>query len=195
MTVAADALEPLTRALDQMGALVDAVRPAQATLPTPCAGWDVRTLVNHVVGDLQQFRGLAKGGRYERRDDDLIGDDWSAAYGDAARALLETWSEAGALEGTITLPFGEVPATWRVEQLIVEMVVHGWDISRSTGQSIDLDPELARRALAWGAENLKPEYRGGAGAFGHEVPVSAEAPAYDRVAGFFGRDPGWSASS
>ena len=38
---------------------------------------------------------------------------------------------------------------------------------------------------------LRPEFRGPDKAFGLEVPVSPDTPAYDRLAGWFGRDPGW----
>jgi hypothetical protein len=36
---------------------------------------------------------------------------------------------------------------------------------------------------------LTPEMRAGSGAFGPEVPVAADAPPYERLAGFLGRQP------
>jgi len=65
-------------------------------------------------------------------------------------------------------------------------------VAKATGQSTELDPEVGETALAWGRENIKPEFRGEEGSgkvFGLEVPVSPDAPLYDRLAGFFGRDP------
>jgi hypothetical protein len=38
---------------------------------------------------------------------------------------------------------------------------------------------------------LRPEFRGPGKAFGVEVPVPDDAPAYERLAGWFGRNPGW----
>lgn len=52
-------LDLLERTLAQSGAIIARVRPEQATLPTPCASWDVRALVNHVAHDLQQFTEVA----------------------------------------------------------------------------------------------------------------------------------------
>jgi hypothetical protein len=50
-------------------------------------------------------------------------------------------------------------------------------------------PALAEHALAWSRRMLRPEYRGSA--FGPEVLVKQDAPAYQRLAGWFGRDPRW----
>jgi uncharacterized protein (TIGR03086 family) len=182
----------LARTLAQTGAIIDRVRPEQATLPTPCAAWDVRALVNHVVHDVQQFTVTAHGGEWAPSDADVIGDDWAGAYRQAASSLLAAWRRPGALDQPVRLPFGEFPATWRVGQQIADLAVHGWDIAKATGQSTDLDPEVGQLALDWGGENLKPEFRGDEASgrsFGAEVAVADDAPLYDRLAGFFGRDP------
>src|SRR5437868_5016512 len=60
----------------------------------------------------------------------------------------------------------------------------GWDVRA-------LVSHLAERALRWSRGMLRPEFRGPDKAFGVEVPVAADAPVYDRLAGWFGRDPGW----
>jgi uncharacterized protein (TIGR03086 family) len=193
-----DPVALLARALDQTGALIARVRPEQASLPTPCRSWDVRDLVNHVVQDVQQFTARASGKDWEPHDADLLGDDWAGAWQAAADALLAAWRREGALDRTVTLPFGEVPATWQVDQQIADLAVHGWDLARATGQPTDLDPELGRLALSWGRENLKPQFRGDEAsghAFGPEVPVPTDAPLYDRLAAFFGRDPAAGARS
>ena len=57
----------------------------------------------------------------------------------------------------------------------------------ATQQSTNLDAEVARVALDWARENLKPQFRGQA--FGPEVEVPENAPIYERLAGFFGRNP------
>ena len=85
---ATGAVDLLARTLAQTGAIIARVRPEQATLPTPCASWDVRTLVNHVVHDVQQFIVTAHGGEWDPQDADVIGDDWAGAYREAASAPL-----------------------------------------------------------------------------------------------------------
>ena len=89
-------------------------------------------------------------------------------------------------------PGGEAPLRARADQQITELAVHDWDLARATGQDLaGLDPALAEHALAWSRGMLRPEFRGPDKAFGVEVPVPDDAPVYDRLAGWFGRDPGW----
>jgi uncharacterized protein (TIGR03086 family) len=84
---------------------------------------------------------------------------------------------------------GEAPAEMAGLSLADELVVHGWDVARATGQPTDdFDQELGGTALAFMHEMMKPEYRGGP-AFAAEVDVAPDAPVYDRLAGFAGRAP------
>jgi hypothetical protein len=75
-------------------------------------------------------------------------------------------------------------------------------LSSAEPSALGLDPnqlerlyamELAEASLAWAQQNLRPEFRGPDKAFGVEVAVSDDAPAYDRLVGFFGREPGYAA--
>jgi uncharacterized protein (TIGR03086 family) len=90
------------------------------------------------------------------------------------------------------LPGGaRAPLRSRADQQIAELAVHGWDLVAATGQRADLDPALAEHALRWCRQMLRPEFRGPGRAFGPEVAASPDAPAYQRMAGWFGRDPDW----
>ncbi len=190
MTAAKDPIDQLSRAVDQTEAIISRIRRDQATLPTPCSSWDVRALINHVVAqDLRQFTERASGGGSRELDVGDIGENWIGAYREAAEQLLGAWRRPGALEGTVKLPFGEFPRTWFVGQQIADLVVHGWDLAKATGQPTELDPELGQLALDWGRENLRPEFRGRD--FGPEVPVTEDAGLHERLAGLFGRDPDW----
>lgn len=179
-------LELLEQALNQTGTVISHVRADQAGLPTPCTEFDVRALLNHIVYDVTLFAAGVSGGKPGAPDADLIGDDWMGAYDSARAALLAAWRQKD-LEGTIKTRMGELPATWAVGQHTANLAVHAWDVATATRQSTKLDPTVARAALDWARENLKPEYRGKA--FGPEVEVPENAPIYERLVGFFGRDP------
>ena len=192
MAVGRDPIALLARALGQVGAILSRVRPEQASLPTPCSPWDVRALVDHVVQDVQRFTVVTSGRASEQHDRGVIGDDWDAAYRQAARSLLAAWLREDELEQRVQLPFGEFPVSWRLGQQIAYLAMHSWDIAKSTGQSTDLDPEVGELALEWARENLKAQFRdeGGSGcAFSAEVLVDNDASLYDRLAGFMGRNP------
>jgi uncharacterized protein (TIGR03086 family) len=192
MTAAGESVEMLAKALDQAGVLIERIKPEQASMRTPCRSWNLRDLVNHVVEDVDHFTAIAKGDQWQKPGDDLIGDDWAGAYRKAAAGLLEVWRRPGQLDRTVRLPFGERPASWQVGQAITDIAVHAWDIARATGQPTDLDPEVGRMSLEWGRENLTPQFRGEEAdgmVFGTEVPVPDDAPVYDRLAGYFGREP------
>jgi uncharacterized protein (TIGR03086 family) len=193
MLSAGELLPLLSRALDQTDVIISRVTPDQAALPTPDRAWNVRQLVNHTVHDVQQFIASASGAWWEPSAADVIGDDWSGAYRKAADDLLAAWNLPGALERSLDLPVGEFPAEWRIGQQISDLAVHGWDIAVATGQSTKgLDPEIATFSLEWAQQNLMPQFRGDEAsgkAFGPKVSCPDDAPIYDRLAAFFGRDP------
>jgi uncharacterized protein (TIGR03086 family) len=192
MTEHDDVISMLDQTLDQTGELIANAKPDQAELPTPCASFDLRALIDHIAYDLRMFTDTTQDLPRPPAGEDLIGDDWSGAFDAAAAGLMEVWRRPGMLERTFTSPLGELTATWRIGQQIADFAVHGWDVAKATGQPSELDPDVGQFALDWGRENLKPEFRGEEGsgkAFGLEVKVPEEALLYDRLAGFFGRDP------
>jgi uncharacterized protein (TIGR03086 family) len=189
-----DPLVPLSRALDQTGGVLAGIHEDQAGLSTPCQSWNVGALVNHVLSDLQQFAVQAQGGTpdYSAAAPEVDPADWEDTFTRGAAALREAWHQAGDLSGTIQLPMGELPASFPVYQQAAEFAVHSWDLVQATEQDIQLDPAIATAALTWGRSALRPEFRGDEAsgkAFGPEVAVTEDAPAYNRLAAFFGRHP------
>jgi len=181
----------LERALDQTAAIIAGIGAEQAALPTPCTDWDVRALVRHLIGqDLRNFTVAARGETADwQAPAGNVGEDWAGAFRDGAAQLLAVWRAAD-LDRPITMPGGgQAPLGARASQQMAEFAVHGWDLVKATGQRVSLDPQLAERALDWSHQMLRPEARGKA--FGPEVPVPPDAPIYDQLAGWFGRDPGW----
>jgi uncharacterized protein (TIGR03086 family) len=77
-----------------------------------------------------------------------------------------------------------------------ELVMHGWDLAKGTGQSFSCDPASARAVLAFAADTAKPENaKMRDGLFGPVVDVPTDAPDLDRALGFAGRDPAWTPPS
>ena len=177
------------RASDTFGANVHRVQPDQWDLPTPCTEWDVRALVNHVVGENRWAVPLFGGGTVaevgDRFDGDLLGADTVAMWDESAAEALSVVDEMGAMERTVHLSFGDFPGREYAIQLFADLLVHGWDLATATGQDGTLDPELVAACAGWFAD-LAPAYRE-AGAVGPRPPVPGDADAQTLMLAEFGR--------
>jgi uncharacterized protein (TIGR03086 family) len=175
--------------------LVRDVRAEQHDDPTPCAGWTVRQLVNHLVYEDRWTAPLVNGATIaevgDRFDGDLLGDDPIRAAADAAAEAEAAVAEPGALDRTVQLSFGDTPCTEYVHQLFADHLIHGWDLAAAVGADRRLDPELVDLCAAWFADR-EDTYRS-AGAVGARVEVPVGASAQDRLLAAFGRDPAWAA--
>jgi len=156
--------------------------------PTPCAEWDVRALLNHVIGTLWLAEGLladqppryamAPGGLPPR---DLAGDDPAVAYAEASAAALAAAAGGDALTRIHVTPLGEMPGPGLAGFTTLDILVHGWDLAKATGQPTDLDGRLAAHVLDFAAQALAtPDSR--AGRIGPAVPAAADAPVTSRLA-------------
>jgi uncharacterized protein (TIGR03086 family) len=87
----------------------------------------------------------------------------------------------------------EMPGEVAVVVALEELVIHGWDVARASGQSFDCDEptlEVVRSFVAQFAGPDQAELRGEA--YAAPVAVPKAAPFLDRVIGLSGRDPAWS---
>lgn len=161
------------RAAARFGELLHSVRDEQWGDPTPCTGWDVRALANHVLGENRWVPPMLAGRTVAEVGDafegDLLGDDPKGAWDEAAAEAVAAVREPGALERTVHLSFGDFPGRYYVGQLLSDHVIHAWDLARAIGAPEDGDPELVRFAY----DELVPQFEQwrSAGAFGPKVEV------------------------
>ncbi len=169
-----ESITTLSRALDQTGDVLAAIRTDQLSDPTPCVDWDVAHLIGHVLDDATRFLEALRGG-----DPDWAAapkpakGEWAGQFRSDADDLIHGWHQAGELD--------EGAADWQ----IAEFAVHTWDLVKATGQDRRLDPTVAERGYAFMSANLTPENRGTA--FGPEVQAPDDIDPYDRIAAFAGR--------
>lgn len=161
------------------------------TAPTPCADWDVRQLVHHLVEEERWAPALFAGETIEGVGDrfagDLLGDDPLAALEDAAGKALAAVEDGGAMERTVHLSFGDAPGEEYARQLAADHLVHAWDLARATGGDERLDPEAVAAVREWFAHR-EDLYRG-AGIIGPRVPVPVDAGPQAELLAMFGRTP------
>ncbi|RIV35570.1 TIGR03086 family metal-binding protein [Micromonospora radicis] len=188
-----DLLETYRRSVAEFTDRVGQVDPAQWSAPTPCAEWNVRTLVNHVVGEdrwsvaLLAGRTIAEVG--DRYDGDQLGADPAEAARDAAAQAELAANRPGALDGTVHLSAGDTPAEEYLRQLIAEHLVHGWDLAVAIGADPGLDPGAVAECARWFSGQVDSYQRNGL--VRPEVDVSTAAGEQDRLIAAFGRDPDW----
>jgi uncharacterized protein (TIGR03086 family) len=179
------------RACERFDRYVGEIGPDRWTAPTPCAGWDVRALVNHVVAEelwtppLMEGRTIAEVGN--RFDGDVLGADPVAAHDAAAAAAIEAVSADGVLERTVHLSFGDVPGEEYAWQLTADHLIHGWDLARAIGSDDRLEPDLVAAVATWFTER-EDLYRA-AGAIGPRPAVSESADPQTVLLAAFGRTP------
>jgi uncharacterized protein (TIGR03086 family) len=174
------------RLADAFDAKLAAVTDAQWSAPTPCSGWDVRALVRHVV-DVHGMM-IAPVGR-TLRPAPSVDDDPVAALR-SARADVEAVLDDPAVASTeFDGAFGRSVVADVIDRFLgVDLVVHGWDLARATGQDEAIPAEEVDRVLAF-IDQIGPETMRRHGAVGPEVPTPPDATPQQRMLGLLGRDP------
>jgi uncharacterized protein (TIGR03086 family) len=169
------------------------VKADQLDDATPCKSWKVRNVITHIVGGNYWFAASMTAGASPDVDStentDYAAGDFVASYDDATQQAVAAFGAPGALQKMVTLPFGEMPGAAFLGLATTDVFVHGWDIAKATGQSTDLDAEMAAQLLEGARAAIPPGVRGPdpVAPFGPEVDAPASACAADRLAAFLGR--------
>lgn len=182
--------ENLARAFASTRAVLANVTPEQLDQDTPCKSWKVRDLVNHIVGGAHWFGASTEAG--ESADQEAAGDftsgDIVASFDAGAARAVAAFGSPGAQEKIVKLPFGEFPGAAFMGLATTDTFTHGWDLAKATGQSTDLDPELAEQLLEGAKQSIPDHFRGPEPMpFGAAVEAPEGASAADRLAAFLGR--------
>jgi uncharacterized protein (TIGR03086 family) len=134
------------QALTSTRGFVAGIKPDQWSKPTPCADWNVRALVNHVVvgnwwaAELAQGKTIADVG--DRLDGDQLGAVPLQAYDESAEAAALAFERPGALDAPCAVSYGPVPGSVYAGHRFIDVLIHGHDIATATGQNATLDPRL-----------------------------------------------------
>jgi uncharacterized protein (TIGR03086 family) len=189
-----DSITMMNKVLGETSRIVDGIQPDQLDNPTPCEGWTVRDVLNHITGGAEMFTIAATEGKVSDEKlgqlmvGDNLGSDYKAAFAAASDRAQQAFGAPGVAEKMVTLPFGEMPAGVAVNFAIFDVTTHAWDLAKGTGQGTDLDPEVLGAALDAAQMMLNDDFRA-LGLFGQPVPVPDDAPMQDRLAAITGRTP------
>ena len=179
---------PLEQAIAATRSVLANVTNDQLSASTPCKDWDVRGLINHVIGAQDFFTAAMQGRAPAGADTDHAAGDFLAAYDQATAVTLGEFAADGALAKTVSLPFGDMPGGAVMGLAVVDTLTHGWDVAKATGQDTNIAPELSVQVLAQARQMIQPGFRTPEGSvFGLEQAAPDGACNADQLAAFLGR--------
>lgn len=181
-------VEVLESVLAKNARLVDNVRPDQLGATTPCPEYDVRTLLNHIIGWMRSFAAGANERPFDGDPTAFSTDDHAGEFKAAADDLVQGW-KSGGTDRMVRFGTQEMPAAPVLAMTLMEYVTHGCDLAIGTGQDVPFSDEELETTLERAKATLPDEYRGEGKSFAEVVPVPDDAPAVDRLLGFMGRSP------
>ena len=166
--------------------------------PTPCEGFALGQLIGHVIGFAQVFTLSARKelgpmtATPPKPDDADLEPGWQQRAAEHLAALGEAWQADDAWDGMTQAGGVDLPGAVAGRIVLDELVVHGWDVARATGQPFEPDDGYVAEV-----EATVTQFRGDntgevPGLFGPTVAVPANATPFERLLGLTGRDPTWS---
>jgi uncharacterized protein (TIGR03086 family) len=179
----------IVQGIDAFGDKVRAVPAERWAAPTPCTDWSVRDLVNHVTGEhlwaphMLDGETIAQVG--DRYDGDVLGDSPVAAWERAAETSRAAWLKASP-DDVVHLSFGDNPALEYGEQMLADLLIHGWDLSRGASLDESMPPAAVSHVLVYMEANAKSWEA--AGIFAAPVAIDAD-DAGSRLIAMSGRQP------
>lgn len=186
-------------ATTRMADLMQGIPDDRLDGPTPCPSYTLGDLFDHVGGLTLAFTAAAAkaGGETGQQgpsgDAARLGDDWRTRIPGDLTVLAEVWRDAAAWTGLTRAGGIDLPGEVAGLVALNELVIHGWDIARASGQPYECDATSVEACYGFVAQFSAPDQEADReGLFGPVVRVPDEAPLLDRLIGLSGREPRWS---
>jgi uncharacterized protein (TIGR03086 family) len=176
------------------------VRTIDLSVPTPCIGWDLRALLEHMTGQDHGFAAAVRAGSTADVDATAfaprpLGTNPATAAAASATEVGTAFAEAAAEpDRTVWLP--EFGHRFPLEQVagfhLIDTLVHGWDVAVALGIAVDYDDELVAAGLTQAGRVPTGAARERPGAPFAPVRASEGTDPWERTLALLGRDPAWS---
>jgi uncharacterized protein (TIGR03086 family) len=177
------------RAVAEFDARVQQIGDQDWQAATPDAEWNVRDLVNHVLGEDLWAPPLLAGSTIaevgDRFDGDVLGVEPQATWRLGSAAAVKAVEADGAIDRIVHLSFGDFPGREYAMQLCADHLIHAWDLARAIGADERLDSELIAPCATW-FDAAEDAYRS-AGAIAARPPLPGDADAQTVLLARFGR--------
>jgi uncharacterized protein (TIGR03086 family) len=181
----------------QLRALLLGIAEDDLGASTPCPRWTVGDLLDHMIGLTYAFTQAARkltdapgtAGPPPQPSAANLPAHWRSRLPVLLEELANAWKDPAAWTGTACAGGVTMPATVMGTVAMNELIMHGWDLARATGQDYAADPrtlEVLIEMLSQGPREGTP------GLFGPVVEdLGDEASLLDQAVALSGRDPGW----
>lgn len=182
-----DAIARVEASTAHAARIAKGVSPDDFAKDTPCSEYDVKALLEHMIGGLQMLSEAA-GGKQAAMPTEVDVTDPGKRYEENRGKLLDALKADGALGQTLQLPFGQFPAEMFFNTIVFpEHLLHGWDLAKATGQDTTIPDDLAQEAL----DALTPVegMLRAPGVYGPKIDVPDDASLTDKLVAFSGRQP------
>ncbi len=179
--------QPYHQAIETTRVVLAQVQADQLTQASPCTDWTVGEVINHVI-DAQRVFAAWVSGQEAATDTNWSAGDFAAAFSDEAALSVAAFEADGVLGTEFDLGFAKMPGVGIMGMACTDTFVHAWDVAKATGQSTDLNPELAAMLLQQSRQSIQDAFRNEDGnPFGLEQPSPQGANNADQLAAFLGR--------
>jgi uncharacterized protein (TIGR03086 family) len=178
---------------NEFNRLVDGTRPDQLDNPTVCADFTVRDLINHVASGATMFaiafeKGSVPDDELGPLFGDVLGDDYKGVLAAAIDQASAAFTKPGALEGSVSLPFGEFSREDALGLAVFDVMVHSSDLARATDQELRLTEADAAIGLELARAHLVDAMRDG-NTFADIVVIDEDSGTWAELLAFTGRQP------
>ncbi len=186
------ALDLLQRADRRLAGLTAGLETADLNRPSPCTGWNVRSLLSHTVASIDAFATAIDGQGGPTEEELFSGSD---ILGAAPLAVVErsiarshrAWSTITDWQSPVATVLGEMPAEQAIGIITYSTLVHSWDLAVAVDVPVEFDADEAGLAESVGSQlvpALRPQ-----NLFGPAVAPGLTATPTQRVVAFAGRHP------
>ena len=183
-----DPRDQLAVIIPTLTAIVDRIEPADLENPTPCATFTVQGVLDHMIGlaatFVPAFRGEAD--IEASTSDTTEGGVPTVAFRRGMAGLLDAVNSPGAMDRTVSAPFGDVPGSVFARFVAFDGLIHGYDLASSTAQPYDVPHDLVVSVDSFAREALSPDMRDG-DTFALETTAPAGANLLEKLVAFSGR--------
>lgn len=183
------------RVADQITECVLAIDAKDLGNQTPCDDWNLKQLLNHTVYELLWMPDLLAGKTVaevgDKYDGDVLGDVFHTAWEDAVAAAKDA-AEKADIKSSVHLSGGDKPVDEYLEEMAMEVLIHGWDICQSLGYTLLFEPDVAQAVYDITLPH-KEELMAN-GSVKETIEVPADSPVEVKLLGIMGRSvEGWQA--